>query len=179
MTAHVSLLRGINVGGSRIIKMADLKALYESLGFDHVTTYVQSGNVVFATKKTDPAKLTAKVEAAIAKRFGFAVDVVTRSAAELRAVVAGNPFAKEAAKDATKVVVVFLPAAPAKAERDALAEPIAGPERLKLAGADLYIHYPVGQGRSKLKLPLKVPGTARNWKTVTTLADMAAAIEAG
>ncbi len=177
MTAYVSLLRGINVGGSRPVKMADLRDVHESLGFANIATYVQSGNVVFAAKKTDAGKLAKTIAAAIAERVGFPVDVVNRTVAELTAVVANNPFKKEAAKDPTKVVVVFLPAAPTKAERDALARPVAGPERLRLAGADLYIHYPEGQGRSKLKLPLKVSGTARNWKTVTTLAEMTAAVE--
>lgn len=179
MTATVSLLRAVNVAGHQVIKMAELATLYESLGFAHVATYVQSGNVAFATKEADLAKLTATIEKAIARRFGFAVDVINRTAAQLATVIANNPFPREAAAEPGKVVVVFLPAPPTKAERDQLAKPVAGPERMKLVGADLYVHYAAGQGRSKLKLPLKRPGTARNWKTVTRLAEMAAAIERG
>ena len=177
MTAIVSLLRAVNVGGNRIIAMADLRAVYESLGFTGARTYIQSGNVIFASQEANVAKLTRKIERAIAERFGFPVDVVNRTAAELGAIVANNPFAKEAAADPGKVVVVFLPAPPSKEERTALERPIDGPERLKLTGANLYIHYAGGIGRSKLKLPLKTPGTMRNWRTVMTLARMAGEIE--
>jgi uncharacterized protein (DUF1697 family) len=177
MTAYVSLLRAINVGGHRIIAMADLRALYESLGFTGVRTYIQSGNVIFASPEASAATLTRTIERAIAERFGLSVEVVNRTAAELGTVVANNPFTKEAAAEPGRVVVVFLPAPPSKEERDALAKPVAGPERLKLAGADLYIHYAEGIGRSKLKLPLKTTGTMRNWKTVVALAEMAGELE--
>ncbi|MEX0853128.1 MAG: DUF1697 domain-containing protein [Bauldia sp.] len=177
MTAIVSLLRAVNVGGNRIIAMAELRALYESLGFGNVATYVQSGNVVFSAARAERAGLTAKIETAIAGRFAFDVPVINRTAAELKAIVAKNPFPGEAAAEPGKVVVVFLPAPPSKEERAVLERPIDGPERLKLVGVDLYVHYAVGIGRSKLKLPLKRPGTTRNWKTVTALARMAGDLE--
>ena len=179
MTAYVSLLRAVNLAGNNRVAMADLRRLYESLGFGGVATYVNSGNVVFSARATDVPRLPNRIERAIAARFGAPIDVITRTAGDLRDAIAANPFPTEAAADPTKVVVVFLPASPAKAERDALAKPVAGPERLKLVGADLYVHYPDGQGRSKLKLPLKAPGTARNWNTVVKLAEMAAALEGG
>jgi uncharacterized protein (DUF1697 family) len=177
MTGYVSLLRAVNVGGANRIAMADLREVYESLGLADVATYVQSGNVVFGAPKADPAKLTKEIEAALARRFGSAIATATRTAAELKSIIAANPFAKEAAADPTKVVVIFLPGPPTAAEREKLAQPVAGPERVMAAGADVYIHYPNGQGRSKLKLPVRSTGTARNWRTVVTLAEMASAVE--
>jgi len=177
MTAYVSLLRAVNLAGNNRVAMADLRRLYQSLGFDDVATYVNSGNVVFAARGTDATRLTKRVERALVARFGFPIDVITRTAGDLRDTIAANPFSQEAEAAPTKVVVVFLAGAPTKPEHEALARPIAGPERLRLAGADLYIHDPEGQGRSKLKLPLKTPGTARNWNTVTKLAEMAAALD--
>jgi uncharacterized protein (DUF1697 family) len=175
MTVVVSFQRAINVGRGRSVPMAELKAVYESVGCRDVRTFLQSCNVVYATDGK-PTALTRKLEAALARRFGFAIPVINRTAAELRAAVAGNPFPKEARDDPGHLVVVFLAEPPGRSEVEALAQPIAGPERLKLIGADLYIYYAAGIGRSKLKLPLTKPGTARNWTTITKLAAIADAM---
>jgi uncharacterized protein (DUF1697 family) len=174
MTVVVSFQRAINVGRGRSVPMADLKAIYESIGARDVRSFLQSGNIIFATDG-DAHALNGKIEAALAKRFGFPIPVINRTAAELRTTVKRNPFPKEAKADPGHLVVVFLALQPTKDERDALVEPPEGPERLKLIGADLYIHYAAGIGRSKLKLPLKTPGTARNWRTITKLLAMAEA----
>ncbi|MBI3958773.1 MAG: DUF1697 domain-containing protein, partial [Chloroflexi bacterium] len=87
LPTHISLLRGVNVGGNKKIRMADLKALYESLGFSAVTTYVQSGNVVFDADSADAPALIARIEAAVAERFGFDVTVLLRSADDLRRIL--------------------------------------------------------------------------------------------
>jgi len=174
VTVVVSFQRAINVGRGRSVPMADLKAIYESVGARDVRSSLQSGNIIFATDG-DAHALNGKIEAALAKRFGFPIPVINRTAAELRTTVKRNPFPKVAKADPGHLVVVFLAAQPTKDEREALVEPPEGPERLKLIGADLYIHYAAGIGRSKLKLPLKTPGTARNWRTITRLLAMAGA----
>ena len=106
---------------------------------------------------------------------GPQVDVMLRSTAEMKRVVARNPFPEMAETDPGHLVVVFLPGAPDDAGKASLKAPWSGPETLKLIGADLYITYPEGIGVSKLKLRLKPPGTARNWRVVTALADLVAA----
>ena len=179
MTGYVALLRAINVGG-RSLKMAPLVALFHELGFAGARSYLQSGNVVFAAREQDERKLAGRIEAAIAERFGMRVDVILRNAAAMRRVVARNPFPEMASSDPGHLVVVFLPGDPDAAGRASLAAPWSGPEKLKLAGADLYITYPDGIGVSKLKLKLKPPGTARNWKSVLALTALAEAMtEAG
>jgi uncharacterized protein (DUF1697 family) len=174
VTGFVALLRAINVGG-RSVKMAELVTLFHEIGLADAKSYIQSGNVIFSAAAKDEQALTAKIEAAILDRFGMNVDVILRSAAELKRTLVKNPFPEKAKSDPGHLVVVFLPGEPSAAETSALAVPWSGPEKLKLVGADLYITYPEGIGRSKLKLKLKPPGTARNWRVVTALADLVAA----
>jgi len=175
----ISMLRGVNVGGHNMIKMTELSALHETLGFRSVKTYVNSGNVVFATTERDPAKLGKKIEAAIEKEFGFRVDVVLRSGDELRKVIARNPFAKRDNINPGKLLVVFLGSDPGKAARDAVSRIEAPPEELVPIGQEIYIYFPDGQGRTKLKWTHvekainKIPWTGRNWNTVMKLAEMA------
>jgi uncharacterized protein (DUF1697 family) len=171
MAAFVALLRAVNIGG-RWIKMADLKALFVDLGYGDVATYVQSGNVTF-TADDEPAALKAAIEAAIADRFGFHSDTIIRTGDELRALIAANPFPEMAVDDPAHLVVHFFAAPPTTTDKAALAMEWAGPEQWRLAGHHLVITYPAGIGRSQLKLKLKTPTTARNWKSVTALAAMA------
>lgn len=100
---YVCLLRGINVSGKNLIRMAALTESFEALGFAEVDTYVQSGNVVFETKRQPPAALARTIRDRIDQDFGLDVPVVVRSAAELERVVAANPFARERGMDTTKL----------------------------------------------------------------------------
>jgi uncharacterized protein (DUF1697 family) len=175
MTAYVALLRAVNVGG-RSVRMAELVALFHEVGFADARSYIQTGNILFSATAKDERALAAKIEAAIVKRFDMKVDVILRSAAELKRTLARNPFPEKAKSDPRHLVVVFLPGDPTAAEKASLAAPWSGPEKLMLVGADLYITYPEGIGRSKLKLRLKPPGTARNWNVVTKLAQLASAM---
>src|SRR2546427_789062 len=109
--AVISMLRGVNLG-SRRIKMDALRDLYESLGLKDPQTYVASGNVVFQTKERDLARLTARIEAAIEKTFGFSSDVLLRTAPEMKDVIARNPFAKRRDINPGKLLAVFLAADP-------------------------------------------------------------------
>lgn len=177
MTVCAALLRGINVGGHRIIKMAELRALCTALGYDAVRTLLQSGNVVFRAADDDPSAVGVTLGAAIEERFGFAVDVMVRTAGDLRAVIDHCPFPQAAANDPKRLVATFLAH---EADPKAVAElqaGQAGPEQIAPGPGALYIHYPQGIGRSKLtnavvEKRLGVRGTARNWKTVTAEHDM-------
>lgn len=182
MPVYVSLIRGINVGGNKTIKMAMLKALYEELRLDGVKTLLNSGNVVFATKEKSRRKLTATIEDAIEREVGFRPTVVIRSAAELKTIAERNPFPKMAKADPGHLVWMALAGKPDKDAPKRLAEACSGPEETEIAGEDAYITYPNGIGRSKLtnallEKHLCVAGTARNWNTLTKLVEMVEALE--
>ena len=176
MTVFVALFSGINVGGNRIVKMVELKAFFEELGFGNVATYIQSGNVVFKAGDGDAVGLTTKLEKAFEERWGFRSRIMVRDAAWFDRLVAENPY-PEVAGDHTKLHAYTLERAPTDAEVAPLTERCTGPERFMVRDDVLYLHAPDGLGKSKFAevLPrvLKVPGTARNWRTVLALLEMA------
>lgn len=177
MPGFVSLLRGINVGGRQAVRMDELKALYESLGLKDVASYIQSGNVVFSGDSADLGRLPAQLEDAFAERFGFRVSIMVRTATELEAIVARNPFRRQVMEDPQRVVALFLAARPEGAALEVLQQAYAGPEELCLIDQELYVYYVDGIGRSKLTLSLMEKklntfGTARNWNTVLQLQKM-------
>ena len=183
MTAVVSLLRGVNVGGHRMIGMDALRGLYGSLGLQNVQTYIQSGNVVFTTEERNLPPLAGRISAAIEHAFGFRPDVVLRTANELREVVAGNPFATRPAIDPSKLHVTFLAGDLSAEARKKVLEITTDPEELRVGSRHLYIYYPDGAGRAKLSMALvertlKTPATGRNWNTVAKLLAMAETLEA-
>lgn len=171
MAVYVALLRAVNVTGTAL-PMADLKAIAEGLGLADVRTYIQTGNLLFRSDRPE-SDLAEALDAALGQRLGKPPGVMIRSAAQLRAVAQNAPF-----PDAPPnyVLVHFLPApAPANA-LEVMAAP--GGEEAKVAGAEIYVHYPQGSGRSKLKLPALKPGTSRNLNTVRKLAELAEAMGA-
>lgn len=188
MPVHVALLRGINVGGHHKIAMADLRQLFVGLGFADVSSYIQSGNVVFTSEVTDAAKLAADIEGQILAMFGFAAPVVLRTARQLGAVAAANPFVAGGAE--AGVSVGFLAATP-DPERvrslgaDPLADPTAaGGDEFSVSGQEVYLHHPNGYGRTKLTNSyfdrrLGTTMTVRNWRTVMTLLEMSDGPAAG
>src|SRR5204862_1149300 len=99
MTTYIALLRGINIGPHKRMKMEKLRASCEALGFAKVKTYIQSGNIVFQTGKLSSANVSKKIEECIVSGFGFSVEVVSRTAEEMKAVVSGNPLLKESGID--------------------------------------------------------------------------------
>jgi uncharacterized protein (DUF1697 family) len=183
MNIVISLLRGVNVGGHHQIKMADLCALYESLGLRDAHSHVQSGNVVFRTSERKLIALGKRIEGAIEKKYGFHADVVLRTPAELRDVIARNPFAKRRNIEPGKLLVTFLAQNPAEDVCTQIRALKPDPEELYLDGREIYTYFPDGAGRSKLfsalsgKL-LKKEGTGRNWHTVMKLLEIADALEA-
>ena len=178
MPVMVSMLRGINLGPHRRISMNDLRAVYESLGLENVQTYVQSGNVLFQTTQRAESKLAATIESAIEKRFGFRSDVILRTAAEMRDVVAKNPFDGRKGIEPNKLLVTFLAAEPAREAREKVLKLDTGQEELHLLGREIFIYYANGLARPKIPWTaiadtLKTPGTGRNWNTVLKLLEMA------
>ena len=164
MGVYIALLRGINVGGNNIIPMAELKAMCESVGFKNVRTYIQSGNVVFECSLSEE-KVKEKLEHELEKNVGKNIHVIVRMLKELDSVIAKNPFPKE---NPAKVAVWFF-TYPVPCDLLKGFE-YQGPERIILSKRAIYIFYPDGMGRSKLKLPeMKEQGTARNINTVTKL----------
>jgi uncharacterized protein (DUF1697 family) len=174
MATLVSLFRGINVGGNRQVKMADLKALHESLGLKDVTPYIQSGSVVFTSDDAHPEHLQKQIEDNFEQKFGFHSVVMVRTSVELSDIIDKNPFQAQPGKEPGWVVVMFLAAPPDDTAQEALLKSYAGPEEIIITGHEMYIYYPDGIGRSKLtntliEKKLKTPGTARNWNTVLQL----------
>jgi uncharacterized protein (DUF1697 family) len=171
----VGLLRGVNLGASRRLRMADLRAAVEALGHVDVETYLQSGNVVFTPAPGTTTGLGAAITDALRERVGLSAAVLTRTGAEMADIVAANPYQRE---DPTKVVVTFLEAPADAAALEALDLAAFGPEGLTVHGAQIYLDLPFGQGRSPLLHALsKRPAgggasTSRNWRTVTALAAM-------
>ncbi|RUU52373.1 DUF1697 domain-containing protein [Mesorhizobium sp. M2C.T.Ca.TU.002.02.1.1] len=175
-TVFVALFSGINVGGNRIVKMAELKAFFEGLGFSDVATYVQSGNVVFRAKKGDVAALTKEIETAFEKKWGFNSRILVRDAGWFERLVKDNPY-PEIAGEPTKLHAYALEREPTAEEAQRLADKCTGPERFEIKGDVLYLHAPDGLGKSVfgnlIPRTLKVPGTARNWRSVLALLEMA------
>ena len=184
MPVLVSLLRAVNLGGRNRIKMVALRDVYRDLQLRDAQTYVQSGNVVFRTNTRDLLKLAGRIESAIAESFGFQSSVILRTTAELREVIARNPFANRRDVKPDRLAVVFLAGDPGHKAREQIREMKIEPEELRIADRELYIYFPNGMGRSKLSVPrlekaLGTSGTARNWNSVLKLLEMAETLEAG
>lgn len=170
---YIALLRGINVGGNKMVSMAELKAALTALGFTDVSTLLQSGNAIFCCKASKPAALEALLEKELAKRLGVTADIHVRTAEEWAEVVAANPFEKEAKTDPGHLLVTFFKTPLDAAKVTALQAAITGPERVRADGRHLYMTFPDGVGNSKAAIlagKMLGPGTARNWNTVLKLA---------
>jgi uncharacterized protein (DUF1697 family) len=172
MATYVALLRGINVGSRNRLPMAGLRAAVSSLGYQDVSTYIQSGNVFFSTPVLDTTVLAEAIRAEIARTFSLKIDVVVVSKQDLEHVIGNSPYPP----DPTFVHVVFFPAEPDQAMRDkiaAIAAAKAGTDSVTVAGRAMYLHTPAGYGTSELaKALVRLPGTARNWATTTKLLEI-------
>ncbi|MBT2364155.1 DUF1697 domain-containing protein [Streptomyces sp. ISL-10] len=174
---YAALLRGINVGGSKKVPMAQLRAVLEDLGHRDVSTYLQSGNAVFAGPARDQQALAAGIEAALEKTFGFRVDTLVRDGAYLRAIADACPFPAPALPG-RQLHVIFL-SEPIAPERLASVDVAAHlPEEFRLGDRAIYLYTPGGLGRSKLAATLARPrllegvvATTRNWNTVLELVE--------
>ena len=170
MKTYAALLRAINVGGTGKLPMTELRELCAGCGLEDATTYIQSGNVVFRSKLSESGVKRA-LEQALARKMGKPFGVLIRTCAELDAVIDGNPFPKAAP---AQLLVLFMDAPPPADCLDRVVIP--GREELALRGRELFIFFPDGMGRSKLKVPLQKVGTGRNLNTITKLAALARAL---
>jgi uncharacterized protein (DUF1697 family) len=168
MTRYVALVRAANVGGTGKLPMNDLKSMCADAGFTHVETYIASGNVVFDSKLA-PSKVKAELGARLRAYASKSVGVIVRTAAEMAAILKANPFPKA---EPRHTYTIFLDGRP---PRDALDHAVGrSDEEMRLGQREVFVHYPSGMGRSKLKIPATKTGTARNMNTVAKLAEMAA-----
>lgn len=167
MTVYVALLRAVNVGGRGILPMNTLQDLCVARGLTNVRTYLNSGNVVFGSPLPEQT-LRRELERAITDRMGRPIGVLLRTPVELRAVLDANPFPDA---DPSLVGIFFLPKP--VPDRILVALALGGPEDVRMIGREIFVHYPNGIGRSKMKLPFAADGTSRDLETVTMLFDMA------
>lgn len=170
MTAYVALLRAVNVGGTGKLPMSTLAAMCTDAGFEHVRTYIASGNVVFSSRLKEAAVKQA-LETRLAAHAGKPVAVFVRSAAQMAAVLAANPFADE---PPNRTLAIFLDARPPSDAFERATN--VRRERLALGTREIYVAYGDGIADSKLKIPAAERGTARNMNTVAKLAAMAGEI---
>jgi uncharacterized protein (DUF1697 family) len=178
MNTFISMLRGINVGGQNSLRMAELKSLYEALGFEKVETYVQSGNVVFKTTQSDAVVLAALIQAQIERSFGLVVSVFTREPSDFQRILRSNPFLMGRNEDPTKLHVTFLYRTPKAAQWEALKSPPGVTDEFFPGEREIYLFCPNGYGRTKLsntffEKKLSIPATTRNWNTVQALFKLA------
>lgn len=173
MATYVALLRGVNVG-QNLLKMDRLRELCGKIGVKNARTYVQSGNLVFEADG-NASKWERALERRLAGETRLPVSVLIRTAAEMKKVLAGNPFVKEKGIDTKRLAVVFLQEAPSKPALEKMHAVDAGNERFHCAGREIYIHCPDGFARTKLYALDKFLAqrtTTRNWNTVTKLSAM-------
>lgn len=179
MKTYISILRGINVSGQKKVIMSDLKILFESLKFNTVTTYIQSGNVIFKNDQNLPdLDLAKKIETAIFKKYDFTVPVIIRSGEEIRKIISLNPFLKEKNINLEKLHVTFLSEVPNESNLEKLKGIDYSPDRFRIIGKEVFLYIPEGYGNTKLsnnffENKLKVTATTRNWKTVNKLFELA------
>lgn len=175
-TTYIALLRGINVGGRNRLPMADLRDVLTELGHADVRTYVQSGNAVFTSTRTDPAAIGSELTQRLSADLDISPSVMVRSAEDLAAVVGANPYVEHAEADPATVHVAFLSGPP---DPDLLdIDDQYAPEQLAVGDGVVYLHLPDGMGRSRLATTLSrrrsgAEMTVRNWRTVTKLHEMA------
>jgi uncharacterized protein (DUF1697 family) len=177
MNVHIAFLRGINLAGKNRLPMKDLAAMFGDAGCGSVTTYIQSGNVVFEATSVLARRIPDLVEKAIADRFGYRIPVVMRSGGDLEKLVRENPFLRAGA-DIETLHVAFLANRPAAAKVRELDPDRSPPDEFAVRGREIYLLCPNGYGRTKLTngyfdSTLATTSTVRNWRTVLKLAELA------
>lgn len=181
LTHWVALLRAVNVGGAGKLPMADLRKLCENLDFQNVSTYIQSGNLVFSAPG-EATGVAGTLQTAIADRFGIDTHVLLRTPQQWENVIVSNPFAHYAESAPSKLLVSFLNSQVDPSLESELQSLVPGGEELRLGALELYLYFPMGMGQSKLNITrierkLGTVSTARNWNTVRKLHDMAKSLD--
>lgn len=182
MQTFISILRGINVSGHKKILMADLKDIFEKMMFKNVTTYIQSGNVIFkSNSELADVEMAKKIEAAIFKKYDFKVPVIIRTQEEVEKIISSNPFLKEKYINLEKLHVTFLSEKPAGALIESTENFDYFPDRFYIIVKEVFLYIPDRYGETKLsnkffENKLKVTATTRNWKTINKLLEIASSI---
>jgi uncharacterized protein (DUF1697 family) len=176
MMTYIAMLRGINVGRGKVVKMERLRASFAAVGFGEVRTYAQSGNVVFQSERK--SELTRTIEAKIQYDFGFTVPVLIKTSKELAQLVRDNPLLRVKGIDVSKLHVTFLSDAPPKTAARVLEDLATTGERFRILNREIYLYCPDGYGISKLtnntiEKKFSLVATTRNWRTVNALLEMA------
>lgn len=177
MREYVSLLRGINVGGKRMIRMPDLVKLYEDNGLEDVITYIQSGNILFNSSSDDLACIEKTIENAIRKQYGFEVPVIIRSARMLEAINLNNPFLNSGIADTERLYLTFLKYEPSPQKVSAIESIVDEHDKFELIGKEIYIYCEQRYSDTKysnsfFESKLKVGASTRNWNTVNKLIEL-------
>jgi uncharacterized protein (DUF1697 family) len=179
MQTYISFLRGINMTGHNSVKMIDLLALFRDLGFTDAATYIQSGNVIFSgIYEISELEIALKIENAILERFNYTVPVMIRTVEEMGNYAIVNPFLLEENFEPSKMAVIFLHEKVTDSQIKKVINIDYPPDKFEISGREIFIYCPNGFGRTKLytnffEKKMGVTGTARNWKTVTTILQIA------
>lgn len=178
MQTYIILLRGINVTGHNIIKMADLRLLLTAMGLEQVTTYIQSGNIIFRSATPRGVDDEAAIAQTIFEHYGYTVQVMLLSKIELMQIFNSNPFLERPDIDIKKLAVAVMKTPPDPQDEVELQAFLANyDEEFQIKGKWMYLYYPNGIGRSKmttglLEKKLKTATTTRNWRTISKLISM-------
>jgi len=178
MIKYISILRGINVSGKNIIKMDELRKLFELLGFTDIQTYIQSGNVLFNSRSSNKTKMISQIKDSINKKSGYDVKVLIKTKDEIEKVINQNPFLKFDNVDIKKLYVTFLERIPEKEFIDSLIPNKKTNDVYKIIGTEIYLYCPGGYGKTifsnnYIEKKLRLKATTRNWKTVNKLLQLA------
>ncbi|MEJ2060469.1 MAG: DUF1697 domain-containing protein [Gammaproteobacteria bacterium] len=176
MKTYIALFRGINIGGHHLLPMKNLVAMLQDMGFRQVKAYGQSGNVVFQGGSETAASISKRIGGRIDAEYGFEPYVLILDAKALGKSISGNPY-PEAESDPKSLHVYFLASAPKNPDLEKLKAVSRKSEEFCLSGKLFYLHAPEGAGRSKLAASVEgalgVTLTARNWRTVCKIMEMA------
>jgi uncharacterized protein (DUF1697 family) len=178
MQTYITILRGINVSGKKMINMEALRAHMQELGFKNIKTYIQSGNLIFESENVELTELAKQIEKQIEKQYGFQVPVIVRTPDDLEHILKNNPFLNVREEDIDKLHVTFLSSEPKQEHLVKISPPENTTDEFIIAGDHVFVFCPNGYGNTKIsntffENKLKVTATTRNWKTVVKLAEMA------
>lgn len=178
MKTYLSILRGINVGGHKLIKMEALRKSYSDLGYQNIQTYIQSGNVIFQTSNTNQKSLEEAIVQKILADFSFEVPVIVKEFSELKNIIEKNPFLQDSSKNLEYLHVTFLSEEPKKTDFEKISLDKYLPDEFKLIDNSIYLYCPNSYSKTKLtnnffESKLKVTATTRNWKTTIELLKIA------
>lgn len=177
---YVALLRAINVSGQKIIKMEDLRKMMEMPGLKNISTFIQSGNVLFDSAEKDTEKLRLKIEKKLAKDLGYSVEVFVRSAGEMAAIVKANPFAKTTSAHKTATYISFLSGAPSKEQVKDIEALSFDMEQYRVTGRELYCWMIKDIERKEIfsnKLMEKKLGVTATTRNITSVVKLVGLLE--